>query len=81
MKVDHLAVGINGPQQVTPLAANADVGLVHMPIDTSPAQMLLRAFSQFRSKFLDPSIHGGPIDADPALSKKIHDILIGQRVA
>lgn len=50
-EINHLAVRIDSAPQVAPLAANADVCLVYVPIDAGPAQMFLSSLGQFRSEF------------------------------
>ncbi len=80
-EVDHLPVRINGAPEVVPFSADPDVGLVHMPIDTCPAQVLLCALGQFRAELLNPAIYNRAINCDIALCQKIDDILIRQRVS
>lgn len=36
-EIDHLAVCIDGAPEVAPLAADADIGFINMPIDARPA--------------------------------------------
>lgn len=79
-EIDHLTVCMDRPPQVTPLASNADVSLISMPVDAGPAQMLLGSFGQFWAELLNPAIHGRPINTDHPLGQQIHNVLIGQRV-
>nr|WP_240910483.1 hypothetical protein [Pontibrevibacter nitratireducens] len=78
-EVDHLTVFINVPPQVTLLAANANVGFAYVPLDTCPAQMALCSFGDLMAKFGLPTIHGGPINTDPALCEQILHIMVGQK--
>lgn len=80
-EINHLTVRINGPPKISPFAADTDVGFIHVPVDAGPAQVLLRSLRDLWPKLLNPAIHGGAINVDPALREQIHDILIGQRVA
>jgi len=80
-EVDHLAVCVDGAPEVAPLAADADVGLIDMPVHAGPAQMLLGAPGQFWTELLDPAIHRRAINRDVALCQKIDDILIRQRLS
>tara|TARA_R100000750_G_scaffold49855_1_gene34748 strand:+ start:1429 stop:1815 length:387 start_codon:yes stop_codon:yes gene_type:complete len=66
---------------VAPFSAYPDVGFIDKPIDTSAAQMLLSSLRQLRTELLNPSEHRGSINRDAALCQKVHDILVGQRVA
>lgn len=80
-EVDHLPVRIDGTPQVAPLAADADIGFIDMPVDAGSAQVFLGPFCDLRTKLLNPAIHGRPVNGDPALCEQVNDILIGQRVA
>lgn len=80
-EIDHLIVCVDSPPQVAPLAAHPDIGLINMPNDAGPAQILPRSFGQFRSEFLNPSIYRRPINGDLAFCEQIHHVLVGQRVA
>ncbi len=51
-----------------------------MPIDTRPAQMLLRSLGNLRAKLDHPQIHGRQVNSDPAFYEQVHHVLIGQRV-
>lgn len=66
-EVDHLTVCIDSPPQIAPFAADAGVGLIDMPVDTSPAQTFLGSLGQFRAKLLDSSINGRSVDYYAAL--------------
>jgi len=79
-EVDHLTVRVNRAPEVAPLATNTDIGLIHMLVDACAAQVPLGSLRQFRAEFLNPTIHGRPIDYDAALLQKIDDILVGQRI-
>ena len=80
-KVDHLTVRIYRPPEVTPLAANSDVGFVHVPIDAGAAQMPLGALRQFRAELLDSAIDRRSINRHAALGEQINDILVRQRIS
>lgn len=54
-EVDHLAVDVDGAPEIAPLATDADVGFVDMPVQTRTAQVFLGALGQFRTELLDPS--------------------------
>lgn len=80
-KVDQLTVRIYRSSEVAPLAADADVGFVHVPIDAGAVDMPLGALRQFRAEFLDPAIDRRSINRHAALGKQINDILVRQRIA
>jgi hypothetical protein len=69
-EVDHLPVGIDRAPEVAPLAADADIRLVNMPIDAGPAQMFLGSLCQFGPKLLDPAIDRRSIDGNAALGQQ-----------
>lgn len=76
-EVDHLAVGIDGAPEIAPLATDANVGFVDMPVDTRTAQVFLGSPGQFGAELLNPAIDGRPINGDIALGQEIDHILIG----
>ena len=76
-KVDYLTVRINSPPQVAPFTADANVGLVHVPVDTGAEQMLFGPLGQFRAKFLNPTIDSSANNGDPSFHQQINHILIG----
>lgn len=54
-EIHHLTVCIDSPPKVAPLAADADVSLVHMPINAGAAQVFFCSLGQFRTEFLNPA--------------------------
>jgi len=75
----HLAVCVDCSPQVPPLANDADIGCVHVPIDADTAQVFLSALGQLGTEPLNLSKHGQSIHFDTAFSQQIHYILAGQR--
>ena len=71
-KVDHLAVGINSPPEISPLSTD-------MPIDARPAQVLLCSFGDHWTKLDHPPIHSGLINVDPTLHEQVQHVLIEHR--
>ena len=57
-EIDQLAVCINSTPKVAPFSADADVGLIHVPIYAGAAEMLFGTLGQFGTEFLDPSKYG-----------------------
>ena len=62
-----MAFRINGPPEIAPLASNADVGFIDMPIDAGTAEMLLGTLGQFRAELLDPAIRCRAVNRDVTL--------------
>lgn len=80
-KIDQLAIRIDRSPEIAPFTANSDLGFIYMPIEACSAHVLLGALGRFRGEFLDPAIHGRPINLDPMLCQKIDHILVGQRIS
>jgi hypothetical protein len=77
---ENLPVGHSHQWRATDIATfrDANVGLVHVPIEAGPAQMFLGAFGQFGAELLDPAVDGRAINGDPALFQKVDHIRIGE---
>ena len=67
---------IHGAPKVTPLAANADMGLVDMPVQPAPAAVGTSAPGDLAAELPDPAEDGGPVHHDTALGQQIGDILV-----
>jgi hypothetical protein len=78
--VNDFAIRIDRPSQVAPFAADADLGLIHMPVDACTAQMFLCSLRQFWAKLLDPAEHSRSVNSYAALCQQINHVLIRQRV-
>lgn len=76
-KVNHLAICIDSTPQITPLATDADIGLVRMPVYARAAQVRLGPLGQFRAELLPPPIDSRWINRDAALTQQLDDVLIG----
>jgi len=72
--VDHLAVLVDGPVSVDPVAGQPDVGLVHSPTATNAMAMRTRRVLIQRREALHPIEHTRRIDVDATLGQKLHNI-------
>ncbi len=79
-KTNHLAIRIDRPPQVAPLAADTDIGFIHMPIDACAAQVFPGSLRQFRAKRLNPAIRCRSVDHHAARVQQIDNILGGERI-
>ncbi len=73
--IDELASMIHGAPEVTSLAANAQIGLVDMPVQPAPAAVGSGAPGDLGAELLDRAEDRGPVHHDPALGQEIGDIL------
>jgi len=53
-EINQLSVRVNCPPQIPPFSADADVCLVHVPIQAGALQVRFRTFSDLRAKLLHP---------------------------
>ena len=63
-EINQLTVLIDRPPKITPSTIDAQVRLVDMPIQPPPTPMFEGSLSNFRPKFLNPSVDCGCIDFD-----------------
>jgi len=78
--VDDLAVLVDGPIHVAPLAGDFDVGLVDEPTVSGRVPARAGRIREERGEALDPAEDGDVVDLDPALSEEFFDVAIGEPV-
>jgi hypothetical protein len=75
--VDDLAVLVDRPIQVPPLAGDLDVGLIDEPAVPGGVPEWAGGVSEQRGEPLHPPVHGHVIDLDAALGQQLLHIPIG----
>ena len=79
-EVDGVAVAVDRPVLVLPLAVDLHVGLVHPPASTDRALAPTKHRRQHRRHLDRPAMQRGVIDEDPALSHHLLDVSKAQRI-
>jgi len=75
-KINQLAMLIDSTPEVAPFAANSNIGLVHMPVQTSPRSVLESSFRNLWAEFTHPSMDRGRIHLNPSLSQQISHVAV-----
>jgi hypothetical protein len=75
-KVDRLAVLIDRPIQLAPLAFDLDVRLVHPPANPHRTLPAMKRFFQQGTVFHDPALDRRMVDRDPTLLHQFFDMPI-----
>jgi len=78
--IDHLAVLVDGPVDLAPLAGDAHVGFVDEPPSSNAMSSVPCSVDEQRSEPLDPPVDGDVIDLDASLDEEFFDVSIRQSV-
>jgi hypothetical protein len=79
-EVDGVAVFVDGPVEIFPLALDADVRLVHSPALSNWPLAMAKRFLQYRQKFERPAMDGRMIDRSPTFGHHFFKITQTQRI-
>src|SRR6516164_6096236 len=76
--VEDLALVVDGPPEVHPLASNPDYHLVEVPASARPRTVTAEPSRDRRSEFQHPTPDGFIGDVEPSLGEELLDIAITQ---
>ena len=76
--VEDLALVVNGPPEVHPLASNPDYHLVEVPASARPRTVTAQSSRDHRSEFQHPTPDGFIGDVEPPLGEEFLDVSIAQ---
>lgn len=73
-ELDRVAEAVDGAVEIHPLAADFDVGLVHMPLAGNAPLVPVKALQQLRREVDDPTMDGGVIDVQATLGHHLFQV-------
>ena len=76
--VDDLAELVDGSVDVSPLASDLYIRLVHLPAVTDPVAAGSSSLGQQRREALHPPVHRHVVDLDTALDEQLLDVAVRQ---
>ena len=78
-EVDGLAGAVDGAIEIAPLTVDPEVGLIDVPRPAARPEMPARALLELGGEALDPAVHGGVVDLDPAIGEHALEVAVADR--
>jgi hypothetical protein len=78
--IDDLAMLIDRPVEIDPLAGDLQVGLIDEPPVTRSVTARPGSLDELRGQTLHPPVDADVIDGDPALGQQLLDVPVGQAI-
>ena len=80
-ELDRVAIAVDGSIEISLLASDFDVSLVHVPFPADASFAKIEALEQFRRVADDPSVNGRMIDRNAALGHHLLQVPQAQIVS